>query len=160
VGTAALARVRLGSPAAYGVMLAALAVGGLAGALAAGARQVRRRGAQILTGAAVLSGCLMTLAVGARLWLIAGVLLVAGATAGLINVQIGAWVLKRIDAGLRGRVSSVLMLMSYGTVPVSMALAGWLGGFGLEGLFVLSAAALLLVAAGAALIREVRILRD
>jgi MFS family permease len=160
VGVAYLAKSRLQSSSAYGVLMSALAVGGLFGALSAGIWKVRRRGALIICGAALLAVCLMCLALAGDVRSAAGVLLVMGATASLVEVHIGAWVMQRIDPGVRGRVSSVLMLGSLGAVPISMAVAGLLAQQSLSALFVLAGAALLLVTGVAACSSSVRAIRE
>lgn len=156
IGIADLARSRLGTASAYGVMVSALAVGGLLGALAAGAWKVRRRGPLILASATLLGGCLIAVPFVMGLAGLACELLVMGAIASLVNVHIGAWVMQRIDAAVRGRVSSVLMLASLGTVPISMAVAGFVAVWSLTGLFIVAGAAVLIVSASAACIPSVR----
>jgi hypothetical protein len=150
IGIADLARTRLGSPSAYGVLVSAGAVGGVLGALAAGAWKVRRRGMLTAGGAALLGVGLMGIPFVPGVWGIAGALCAMAAIASLVNVHVGAWVMQRIDAAVRGRVSSVLMLASHGTLPVSMAVAGFGAAWSVTGLFVLAGAAVVLVAACAA----------
>ncbi len=91
-----------------------------------------------------------------RVWSIAGVLLVMGATAGMVNVHIGAWAMQRIDAAVRGRVASVLMLASFGITPISLAVAGFLVAWNLQFMFLLAGGVMLLAAAGAAFQKPVR----
>jgi hypothetical protein len=79
-----------------------------------------------------------------------------GAAAGLCNVHIGAWAMQRIDATVRGRVSSVLMLASIGLMPVSLAVAGLLVAWSLKAMFLLAGGTMLLAAAGAAFQKPVR----
>jgi MFS family permease len=159
VGVAYLAKSRLHSSSAYGMLMAALAAGYLAGAIAAGAWNARRRGVLILGGAALLSVCLMGMALTSQLLSAAAVLLVMGAIASLVNVHISAWVMQRIETAVRGRVSSVLMLSSLGIMPLSMAVAGYLAAWGASALFVVAGAALLMVTAAAACSSAVRRLR-
>ncbi|HTA64485.1 MAG TPA: hypothetical protein VK753_03190, partial [Xanthomonadaceae bacterium] len=128
----------------------------LLGALLAGVWKIRRRGAMILLATLVLGTCLGSIGLLGNAWSIAIVLLVMGGTAGMVNVHIGAWAMQRIDATMRGRVSSVLMLASYGMTPVSLAVAGFLIAWNLKFLFLLAGAAMLLAAAGAACRRSVR----
>jgi MFS family permease len=147
VGIAYLARSRLGSSAAYGVLVSALAVGGVLGALAAGVWKIRQRGALILGGTMLLGVCMMVIAMATSVWSLASVLVLMGAVASLVNVHLGAWVMQRIDAAMRGRVSSVLMVASLGSMPISMAVAGLLASWSATGLFVLAGACVLIVAA-------------
>jgi hypothetical protein len=84
------------------------------------------------------------------------VLFVIGVLAGLMNVHFSAWVLQRIDAAVRGRVASVLMLATYGILPISYAIAGFLIAWNLKFTFLLAGLAMLITAAGASLQKPVR----
>ena len=156
IGLAYLTKTRFGSPGAYGVVISAVAAGSLLGALLAGVWKMRRRGVLILLASAVLGLCLGSIGLMGRVWNIASVLLVMGATAGMVNVHIGAWVMQRIDAAVRGRVASVLMLASFGITPISLAVAGFLVAWNLKFMFLLAGGVMLLAAAGAALQKQVR----
>ena len=156
IGLAYLTKTRFGSPSAYGIVISAVAAGSLLGALLAGVWKIRRRGVMILLASAVLGLCLGSIGLMGRVWNIAGVLLVMGATAGLVNVHIGAWAMQRIDAAVRGRVASVLMLASYGITPISLAVAGFLVAWNLKFMFLLAGGVMLLAAAGAAFQKPVR----
>ena len=156
IGLVYLTKTRFGSPGAYGVVISAVAAGSLLGALLAGVWKMRRRGVLILLASAVLGLCLGSIGLMGRVWNIASVLLVMGATAGMVNVHIGAWVMQRIDAAVRGRVASVLMLASFGITPISLAVAGFLVAWNLKFMFLLAGGVMLLAAAGAALQKQVR----
>ena len=82
--------------------------------------------------------------------------LVMGLAAGLTNVNISAWIMQRIDAAVRGRVSSVLMLAVVGLTPISLAMAGLLIAWNVKLMFLLSAGLMLLVTTVAAVQRPVR----
>ncbi len=151
VGIAYLVKSQLGSASAYGVLLSAAAVGGLAGALLAGVWKIAQRGRLILGGSAILGVCLA----GIGLWpsgvyWLAAVLALVGCVAGFINVHIGAWMMQRIEAAVRGRVSSVLILGSLGMAPLSMGLAGLALSINVSVLFLLAGGALLCISAVAA----------
>jgi MFS family permease len=156
IGLAYLTKTRFGSPSAYGIVISAVAGGSLLGALLAGVWKIRRRGVMILLASGVLGLCLGSIGLMGRVWNIAGVLLVMGATAGLVNVHIGAWAMQRIDAAVRGRVASVLMLASYGITPISLAVAGFLVAWNLKFMFLLAGGVMLLAAAGAAFQKPVQ----
>jgi MFS family permease len=156
IGLAYLTKTKFGSPAAYGIVISAVAAGSLLGALLAGVWKVRRRGVMILLASAMLGLCLGSIGLMGRVWSIAGVLLVMGATAGMVNVHIGAWAMQRIDSAVRGRVASVLMLASFGITPISLAVAGFLVAWNLKFMFLLAGGVMLLTAAGAAFQRPVR----
>jgi hypothetical protein len=101
-------------------------VGGLAGALLAGVWRIERRGLLILSANALLGLCLACLGViPANVYALSAMLALIGAIAGFVNIHIGAWVMQRIETSVRGRVSSVLILISLGAAPISMGLAGF-----------------------------------
>jgi MFS family permease len=156
VGLPYLAKTRFDSPTAYAVLVSALAGGGLLGALLAGIWRVRRRGILLLCVSVVISICIGSVALPRHLWLIAGVLLLMAASAGLANVNIAAWVQQRVDPAIRGRVLSVLMLSAYGLFPVSLAAAGFLVAWNVQWTFILAGAAMLLVTGFGALQKQVR----
>jgi len=156
VGLAYVTKTRFGSPAALGIALSAVAAGSLLGALLAGVWKIHRRGVMILLVSVVLALCLGSIGLLGRLWMIALALLLMGLAAGVTNVNISAWIMQRIDATMRGRVSSVLMLAAVGLTPVSLAAAGLLIAWNLKMMFLLSAGLMLLVTAVAAFQRTVR----
>ena len=156
IGLAYLTKTRFGSPAAYGIVISAVAAGSLLGALLAGVWKIRRRGVMILAVAAVLGVCLGSVGLMGSVWSVAGVLLVMGVAAGLVNVHIGAWAMQRIDAAVRGRVASVLMLASFGITPISLAVAGFLVAWSLKFMFLLAGGLMVLAAAGASFQKPVR----
>jgi hypothetical protein len=88
--------------------------------------------------------------------LIAAVLLLLGSSAGVANVHIAAWIQQRIDATVRGRVFSVLMLGNFGLIPVSLAVAGLLIAWSLKLMFLTAGVSMLLVTAFGASQKQVR----
>lgn len=156
IGLTYLTKTRFGSPAILGTLLSAVAVGSLLGALLAGVWKIRRRGLLVLIVAAALSPCLALIGVIDRVWPLAAVLFAIGAMAALMNVHIGAWVMQRIDAAVRGRVASVLMLASFGIMPISFAVAGFLIAWNLKLTFLIAGVAMLITAALASLQKPVR----
>ena len=156
IGLAYLTKTRFGSPAVFGIVISAVAAGGLLGALLAGVWKIRKRGLLILVVSMILGLCLGSIGLLGKVWSIASVLLVMGAAAGMVNVHIGAWVMQRIDAAMRGRAASVLMLASFGITPISLAVAGFLVSWNLKFMFLLAGGVMLLAAAGAALSKPVR----
>jgi hypothetical protein len=121
VGLPYLTKMKFGSPTAYGIVVSAAAAGGLLGALLAGVIKVRSRGVLLLCACVVISGCLGAMGLLGQLWQISGLLLIMAGSAGVANVHIAAWIQQRVDAAVRGRVLSVLMLAGFGLLPVSMA---------------------------------------
>lgn len=156
IGLTYLTKTRFGSPAILGTLMAVIAVGSLLGALLAGVWKIRRRGILMLLVAAALSPCLGSIGFIERVWVLGGLLFFVGAMAALMNVHIGAWVMQRIDAAVRGRVASVLMLASFGIMPISFALAGVMIAWNLKFTFLIAGLAMLLTAAGASLQKSVR----
>jgi len=156
IGLTYLVKIRFSSPAILGTLMSAVAAGSLLGALLAGVWKIRRRGILMLLVAAALGPCMASIGFVNRVWLLAGVLFVIGAMAALMNVHIGAWVFQRIAAEVRGRVASVLMLASIGTMPISFALAGFLVAWNLKLTFLLAGLAMLLTAVGASFPKPVR----
>jgi len=156
IGLAYLTKTRFGSPAEYGIAISAVAAGSLLGALLAGVWKIRQRGVMILLVSLALGVCLGSIGLLGKVWSIASVLLIMGAAAGMVNIQIGAWIMQRIDLAVRGRVASVLMLASYGITPISLAVAGFLVAWSLKLMFLLAGGLMVLAAAGAAFQKQVR----
>jgi len=156
LGLTYLTKTRFGSPAILGALTSAVAAGTLLGALLAGVWKIRRRGLMILLVAAALAPCLGAIGLVDTPWAIGVVMFVIGLLAGFMNVHISAWVMQRIAPEVRGRVSSVLMLASFGIMPISFALAGFLVAWSLKFMFVLAGLAMLLAAAGASIAKSVR----
>ncbi len=156
VGLPYLVKTKFGSAAAYGLVISAMAAGGLLGALLAGILKIKRRGLLLLGACAVISVGIASIGLLSHLWLIAAVLLLLGCSAGVANVHIAAWIQQRIDATVRGRVFSVLMLANFGLIPVSLAVAGLLIAWNLKLMFLIAGASMLLITAFGALQKQVR----
>jgi MFS family permease len=156
VGMPYLTRMKFGSATAFGLVLSALAAGGLVGAFIAGIWKVRRRGAVILSMCIVISLALCSLGILGRLWELMAVLAVIGMASGITNVHIIAWLQQRVEASLRGRVMSVVMLSGFGLLPVSLAVAGLLVAWNIKWMFLLSGMAMLLISGVGALQKQVR----
>jgi len=156
IGLTYMIKTRFGSPATLGTLMSAVAVGSLLGALLAGVWKIHRRGILMLVVGAALSPCLAYVGLVNNVWSLGGVLFVVGVLSAFMNVHIGAWVLQRIDASVRGRVSSVLMLASVGIIPISFALAGFMIAWNLKLTFLLGGLAMLLAVAAASFQKSVR----
>ncbi len=156
IGLTYLTKTRFGSPAILGALMSALAVGSVLGALLAGVWKIRRRGVLMLVVAAALAPGLGSMGFIQGLWPLGGLLFAIAILAAFMNVHIGAWVMQRIDAALRGRVASILMLASFGIMPISFALAGFLIAWSLKFTFLIAGLAMLITAAGASLQKSVR----
>jgi len=147
VGLPYLVKIKFGSAAAYGLVISAMAAGGLIGALLAGMVKIKRRGLLLLGACAVISAGIASIGLLGHLWLIAAVLLLLGCSAGVANVHIAAWIQQRIDATVRGRVFSVLMLANFGLIPASLAVAGLLIAWSLKLMFLVAGVSMLLITA-------------
>lgn len=156
VGLPYLAKTRFGSATVLGLVFSAVAVGGLLGTLLAGIWKIHRRGILVFGVCTVLSTCLCFIGILNRLWETMALLAVVGAAAGLSNVHLVAWIQQRVDAAVRGRVMSVVILSAYGLAPVSLAVAGFLIAWNFEFMFLLAGIAMLLVTAFGALQKTVR----
>lgn len=156
IGLTYLTKTRFGSPAILGTLMSAVAAGSLLGALLAGVWKIRRRGILMLLVAAAVSPCLGSIGFMSRVWPLAAVLFVIGALAALMNVHISAWMMQRIDAAVRGRVASVLLLATFGIMPISFAIAGFLIAWNLKFTFLIAGVAMFLTAAGAWFQKPVR----
>lgn len=147
VGLAYLTRTKFGSPAAYGLVVSALAIGGLGGALIAGVWKVRRRGVFLLAACTVIAVALGTMGWLGSLASIAAVLIVMAASAGIANVHIASWVQGRVEPAVRGRVLSMIMLSVVGLAPISLGAAGFLAAWSLTGMFLVASVAMLVATA-------------
>jgi MFS family permease len=156
VGLPYLAKTKFGSATAFGIILSAAAAGGLLGALGAGILKVRRRGLLLLSACVAISFCVASIGLLAHLWMVAGMLLLMACAAGLANVHIAAWVQQRVEAAVRGRVMSLLMLSAFGLSPISLALAGFLIAWSLKAMFFIAGAAMLSVTLLGFLQKQVR----
>lgn len=156
VGLAYVTKIRFGTPTALGVVLTAFAAGSLGGATLAGMWKIERRGVMILTVSFVLAICLGSIGLLSKLWMLIAVLLLMGLTAGMANVHLVAWIMQRIDVTVRGRVSSVLMLLSVGLMPLSLAVAGLMTAWNVKLMYLCASGVMLLITAAAALQKSVR----
>lgn len=156
IGLTYLTKTRFGSPAILGTLMSAIAAGSLLGALLAGVWKIRKRGLLMLLVAAALAPCLGSIGYMTKVWPLAVVLFLIGVLAALMNVHIGAWTMQRIDAAVRGRVASVLMLATFGIMPISFAIAGFLIAWNLPLTFLIAGLAMFLTAAGAWFQKPVR----
>jgi MFS family permease len=156
LGLTYLTKTRFGSPAILGTLMSVIAVGSLLGSLLAGVWKIRRRGIMILLVAAALAPCLGSIGLISRVSALAGVLFVIGVLVAFMNVHIGAWIMQRIDAAIRGRVASVLMLGSFGILPLSFAIAGFMIDWNLKFTLLIAGLAMLITAVGASLQKSVR----
>lgn len=149
VGTAALTETYFGGAGAYGLLMAAMGVGSLAGTLSAGAFHAIRHPGRILAGLALLLGvCAVLLGVAQVLPVVAVIMAVMGAGIGFTSVIATAWLQSRAVAQMQGRLMSVLMFSVVVFDPFSQGLAGLMLDVSLTALFV--GAGVLLILTGLA----------
>ena len=137
VGMPWLAQLRFHAGAAgLGLLAAGWAVGGLAGTVIAGSARLERQGRVLLLAIAV-SGLAMA-GVGLAGSLVVAFLLfaIAGLCIGYVNIVAISWLQARVELAMLGRVMSLVMLVSFGISPLSMALAGVLIDLNATALFV------------------------
>lgn len=156
VGLAVIAKQELGTASALGWLMSSFAAGSLAGMVGAGLMSQRRRGYTLLLASAMIGLCIAPVGLLSQLATLALDLLLMGAIAAFLNIQLIAWIQQRVDRALMGRVMSVLMFASVGLTPMSLALAGVALHMSLSGTFFVSAAMVLLVTLVAASHRAVR----
>lgn len=113
-------------PSEYGLLGTVLAVGSLSGALLAARRvQVRHR---MVIGAAMALGSLQILAGLAPSYLVFALLTpLIGLTALTVVTSANAFMQLHTDAGMRGRVMSLYLMVFMGGVPLGAPMIGWIG---------------------------------
>jgi hypothetical protein len=119
-------------------------------------RKVKRRGVLLLVASALIAVCVGAFGFLQHLAAIAALLVVMAAGAAVTNIHLASWIQGRVDATVRGRVVSVLMLSVVGLQPISLAGASLLAAWNLTGMFLLAAAALLTVTIAGAMRSTVR----
>ena len=133
--------------AGYGILLAVMGVGGLAGALVASS-VVKLLGPGRTAQATVLLSIVLTLTMGviSNAWIAAGILALYGVQITLWNVVAVSLRQTLTPDALRGRVAGVSRLLTWGTQPIGAALGGLVASlFGLRAPFFLGAIGLTLL---------------
>ncbi len=138
-----------GGPQAYAVLVTSMALGSVAGALAAGTRG--RVSAGVLVGASAAFGAFTLLAAAApTLPLLAAALVLVGAASVTFAAGVNSTLQLAVEPEMRGRVMALYSVVFLGSTPIGAPLAGWLSeAAGPRAGLVLGAGAAL-VAAGAA----------
>jgi MFS family permease len=145
------------SASAFGALDAALALGGLIGALVGGSVRVRPRIGLLIAALAAWLACGMALlGLASNLALGVTIALAMGCGTGFQAVFGLSWVQRAIDRDVLGRVLSVDMVAGYAVGPISLVVAGGLAGAHLEALYLGTAALLALTALGILSSRTVR----
>jgi MFS family permease len=140
-----------GGPGSYSALVTAMAVGSVAGALVAGARQLVTP--RLLIGAAAAFGVFTSLAaVAPTLELEALALVPVGAASVTFAAGVNSSLQLAVDPAMRGRVMALYSVVFLGSTPIGGPLAGWLAeSFGPRAGLVLGAVACFAAAGVAAL---------
>lgn len=137
IGIPILANQRYSEGAlAFGLMIAAFGLGALVGALMAGGLPRPKRFGVVVMLLMASSGVGMgLLGIAATLPVAIGISVSMGLAVGYVNVVMSAWLQKRTDPLVMGRVMSLVMLAAFGLQPISGILAGVLVDFSPVALF-------------------------
>lgn len=158
VGLPVLASLRFEEgAAAFGLMISGFGGGALAGALAAGMLPRPRRFGVTVTVLVVNFGIgfiLLNNTFSLPLALLIGAGM--GVGAGYTNVVMSAWMQRRTDPSVMGRVMGIVMLASMGLQPISMMLAGFMVDISLDAMFVGAGLLLILTGIVALTLRPIR----
>jgi MFS family permease len=156
IGLAVIAKRDFGTASAFGFLMSAFAAGSLVGMLGAGLVRQRRRGRTLLLAGAVIGFCVGPVGFLGRMTTLMPDLVLLGATAAFLNIQLISWFQQRVDRAMMGRVMSVLMFASMGLLPFSLAIAGVALKASITGTFLAAGAMVLLIMLLAASHRAVR----
>lgn len=114
-----------GSTALVGVVLSAVGIGGVLGALVANRVQQRLGFARTLRGVATLQAVFwVLLATSPSLWLTAATLVLFAGTMPIFGVAVLSYQMRETPDALRGRVGTAFGLLTWGATPVGAAGAG------------------------------------
>lgn len=157
VGLPALVDGFAGGPADYGIVLSAWGAAALGGALVAGTLGPRIRISRLVPGtAAAMAAALILIAVAPNAWSAAIAATPLGAAVGMLQVSGMAWLQRRGDPSMQGRLMSLAMLAIMGLTPASYVVAGAIAEAGPTLLFVAAGASMLLLAGATAQARTLR----
>ena len=147
VGIPLLAHQRLASGAmAFGVLMAAFAAGNLGGYVLAGSTRPPSSATMRIVVVGVLAGygaVIFVLSAIASTGVAAALLVGLGAGNGYLALTLFTWIQARTPHEMLGRTMSLLTFASLGLVSISQAVAGAVGKWDLDALFVLSGALVL-----------------
>jgi MFS family permease len=114
-----------GGPSTYAALLAAMAVGGIVGALINGARESVTP--MLLVGAALVFGLLSLVAAGApTLALEIAALAPLGAATVTLSASVNSSLQLASEPSMRGRVMALYSIVFLGSTPIGGPLSGWL----------------------------------
>lgn len=157
VGVPSLAR-RFGGSVQFGVMLSASAMGTLAGTLLAGRfRRVRHRGIMLVLVNATIGLLLCLLGYVQSLPVTMALIVLMALGSGFVNIVATSSLQRDTHPAVLGRLMSTVMLASIGPTPLSFLLAGAAGDRDPGFLFVAAGIVVLVISAGAAFNRPLRL---
>lgn len=145
VGIPLLASTRLGGAAAFGAIMSSVAGGRILGMAIAGSRgrPVRVALRSLMAASYALYGAAIGwLIVISATWQALPLLAVAGAVDGYVGILILSQLQRMTPKPMLGRAMGLVMLSVFGMMPLSQAIAGWVGDFSLTALFTGSAVAM------------------
>jgi MFS family permease len=138
-----------GGPQTYGLLVSAMGVGSIAGALAAGARG--RISIRILIAAsAAFGGFTLLAAIAPTLWIEIAALMLVGAASVTFAAGVNSSLQLAVDPAMRGRVMALYSVVFLGSTPIGAPIAGWLSEAAGPRAGLLLGALAAIVAAGAA----------
>ena len=161
VGLPTLAHGRFGAGAVgLGVLLGAWGAGATIGAAASGVLKRPEHIGWLIIGVCAWIGAVIVITglVGSLIPA-AVTLALAGIATGVVNTYGIAWLQRRTDPTMQGRVMSLVMLASIGLVPIALAASGAIADVNPTVLFLIAGGLILLASAAAASSRTVRSLR-
>ena len=156
IGLVLIARQRFAGAASLGLILAASAIGSVVGTLIAGTARPRRVGLLWIFIPLATAGITALLGVTTLLPLAASLMLLFGCGTGVINVITPAWIQRRTEPAMLGRVMALANTAALGAVPISQAIAGVIGQVSVGLLFGFSAITQVLASGTAADSRSLR----
>lgn len=151
---------KLGSAAAFGILMGAHGAGTLVGMIMSGAKPHWRAGnlgSTILLLDCLAGALFIPMGYISMTWQGITLLLLIGAFGGFVQLAVLTWMQLRVPLPMMGRTMSLLMFVFLGVAPVSAAITGWvMRSISLEQLFVSCGASLIVIALIAFVISPVR----
>jgi MFS family permease len=141
-----------GGPQTYGLLVSAMGIGSIAGALAAGARgRVSMR--ILISASAAFGGFTLLAAAAPTLWFELAALILVGAASVTFAAGVNSTLQLAVAPAMRGRVMALYSVVFLGSTPIGAPIAGWLSeAAGPRAGLLLGASAALVAAATAALV--------
>jgi predicted MFS family arabinose efflux permease len=156
IGLILISRQRFAGASSLGLILAANATGSVLGTLVAGTVRPRRLGLVFIFIPLATAGISALLGATTVLPVAAALMLLFGSGTGVINVITPAWLQRRTEPAMLGRVMALANTAALGAVPLSQAVAGVIGQVSVVLLFLFSAATQAMAAGTAATSRSFR----